>query len=577
MTAYDEIASWTTSATGGTVSSENFTAELTGNNTGADPRPPFGTHPLWAAILIIIVAGCLSVFTVSANLMVWISFFMDKQLQVINNYFLLSLAVADVILGAISIPLYTVYLLQGEWRLGPVVCDIWLSIDYAASNASVMNLCIICFDRYLSITRPLTYRANRTPRKVKFMISAAWGVSLVIWVPLIIGWQFFVGQRNIGEGYCAIQFLTDEIILNIITIVIAFYVPVSLMCVLYYRIWRETEKRARELGNLQAGGRDTNTSKHLLSSDEGNEHPEKSHRCAGLKARLLCCVISDIYDDELEESSDIASTMPATTTNSHHVPSGKSRSNHNHVHSASSKPSSPSLSPETRPKRAGRVTPESPVSDADKSFAASLYTILIKLPGENGVNPGSDQPKITLIEGEPINDTCAALLQDQDGTHLVTPHKQQHVCHRERAGSTTSIQSGKNKPLTISTISMVNKMAARAKTNVVKRKKSALIREKKAARTLCAILSVFIITWTPYSILVLATYGQNLEEQPVLQKMFDIAYWLCYLNSTANPICYALCNANFRRSFIRILHCQWKPKRPNAHRTVHQTNSSTRR
>ena len=152
MNDYGNYAPWAASES---TAPDNSTADVpgnfTGNFTGADSHPPFGTHPLWAAILIIVVASCLSIFTVSANLMVWMSFFMDRQLQVINNYFLLSLAVADVILGAISMPLYTLYLLQGEWRLGPVVCDIWLSIDYAASNASVMNLCIICFDRYLSI------------------------------------------------------------------------------------------------------------------------------------------------------------------------------------------------------------------------------------------------------------------------------------------------------------------------------------------------------------------------------------------------------------------------------------------
>ena len=58
-------------------------------------------------------------------------------------------------------PLFTIYIIQGEWSFGEIVCDLWLSVDYLASNASVLNLLVISFDRYLSVTRPLTYRARR--------------------------------------------------------------------------------------------------------------------------------------------------------------------------------------------------------------------------------------------------------------------------------------------------------------------------------------------------------------------------------------------------------------------------------
>ena len=95
-----------------------------------------------------------------------VSFKIDKQLQTISNYFLFSLAVADLIIGAFSVPLFTVQLIMKKWPFSAHLCDTFLAIDYLASNASVWNLMVISIDRYFSVTRPLSYRATRTTMKV---------------------------------------------------------------------------------------------------------------------------------------------------------------------------------------------------------------------------------------------------------------------------------------------------------------------------------------------------------------------------------------------------------------------------
>ena len=145
---------------------------LGANGTGEDDELVLGhQYPLWKVILISVVAACLSVVTVIGNIMVMVSFKMDKQLQNISNYFLFSLAVADFAIGLISMPLFTLYTVLGYWPLGSHICDTWLALDYLASNASVLNLLIISFDRYFSVMRPLTYRAKRTTTKAGVMIG----------------------------------------------------------------------------------------------------------------------------------------------------------------------------------------------------------------------------------------------------------------------------------------------------------------------------------------------------------------------------------------------------------------------
>ena len=59
-----------------------------------------------------------------------------------------------------------------------------------------MNLVVISLDRYFSVTRPLTYRARRTSRRAFMMISGAWLLSALIWLPSVWAWPYFEGERT---------------------------------------------------------------------------------------------------------------------------------------------------------------------------------------------------------------------------------------------------------------------------------------------------------------------------------------------------------------------------------------------
>jgi len=74
-----------------------------------------------ATVAIASIAALLSVATSGGNLLVIAAFRVDSQLQRVSNYFLLSLAVADFAIGAVSMPLFTVYLLLGRWPLGKLL------------------------------------------------------------------------------------------------------------------------------------------------------------------------------------------------------------------------------------------------------------------------------------------------------------------------------------------------------------------------------------------------------------------------------------------------------------------------
>uniref|UniRef100_A0A3P9Q6X5 G-protein coupled receptors family 1 profile domain-containing protein n=1 Tax=Poecilia reticulata TaxID=8081 RepID=A0A3P9Q6X5_POERE len=151
-----------------------------------DSSYKFTSSPSFICVALYVFLGSLSLITVCGNLLVITSIIYFKQLHTPNNYLVLSLAVADLLVGVLVFPFSMAFTVTSCWYDEDLFCKVRGSFDVTLSTASILNLCCISIDRYYAVCKPLTYKSTMTDRIIAMMILGCWGTAALIGIGIII-------------------------------------------------------------------------------------------------------------------------------------------------------------------------------------------------------------------------------------------------------------------------------------------------------------------------------------------------------------------------------------------------------
>nr|XP_033802388.1 5-hydroxytryptamine receptor 2C isoform X2 [Geotrypetes seraphini] len=233
------------------------------------------TDKNWPALLILVII----VLTIGGNILVIMAVSLEKKLQNATNYFLMSLAVADMLVGILVMPVSLITILYDyAWPLPDKLCPIWISLDVLFSTASIMHLCAISLDRYVAIRNPIEHSRFNSHTKALMKIAAVWTISIGISMPLpVIG--LLDNSRMFVNGSCVLN--DDNFVL--VGSFVAFFIPLIIMVFTYCLtiqvlqrqatvfMYEEVPKQRRSsLNCLKKDGNAENIS--MIQNHEGASH-----------------------------------------------------------------------------------------------------------------------------------------------------------------------------------------------------------------------------------------------------------------------------------------------------------------
>lgn len=169
--------------------------------------------------------GLESAAVIIGNALVIAAFIASESLRKRKTYLLLiSLAVADFLIGAMVIPMY-VHVIGGQvtqwWKLDSNVIHTQRSIEIFTSFASIFFLVVIALERVYAALSPI-YHDNLKPVGYYIVISIVWIFSA------IIGILSYLRERHVGEANNVHIFymLMVLISLSMFTIIISYIIVV---------------------------------------------------------------------------------------------------------------------------------------------------------------------------------------------------------------------------------------------------------------------------------------------------------------------------------------------------------------
>ena len=153
-----------------------------------------------AALYVSITAKSIaSPFTVLLNLIIIVAVWRRRALQKNSNILLASMAVADLLVGAVSMPLTTALdILLLRKNLSLTICKIAGAnqiVLYSAVSSSLYHLTFIAWDRYVAMKRWRSYKTIVTKTRLKTCTVIAWlfAVTTACCIPIL--WVAEVDQR----------------------------------------------------------------------------------------------------------------------------------------------------------------------------------------------------------------------------------------------------------------------------------------------------------------------------------------------------------------------------------------------
>lgn len=155
----------------------------TSNTSSGYPELPYYLTFNEDSIREVVLYSLMFTLGAGGNIPVFVTLIRNRHRKSRVNLMIMHLAIADLIVTFVMIPLEIAWRISVAWIAGNTVCKIMLYMRAFGPYLSSMVLVCISLDRYFAILHPL--KVNDAQRRGKIMLALAWLISILCSIPQV--------------------------------------------------------------------------------------------------------------------------------------------------------------------------------------------------------------------------------------------------------------------------------------------------------------------------------------------------------------------------------------------------------
>ena len=172
----------------------------------------------------------------------------ERQLQTVTNFFVASLAAADLLVGAVGIPCVFVAL-HGRPYNTFMGCLTVNSIIVVLTQISIFGLLAIAIERFYAIKSPFSYTNNCNGKLSLIVIVISWIAAILVGIVPLFGWN----NGDMGSKLCSFVEVISFQYMVYFNFFVCVLVPLIFIFLIYCYIYHVVRKQLRQIDSLQVG------------------------------------------------------------------------------------------------------------------------------------------------------------------------------------------------------------------------------------------------------------------------------------------------------------------------------------